>query len=908
MKNQRHGLALGVALALAGCVVPAHTTSHSRVPTSVAPAVLSAILPGNSSGLISNNAGSIVANNAGNLISNNGGALTGKTKIPAGIIANNAGSLISDSGGSIVANNAGNLISDHGGALISNNSAGLTGKTKFELLQAQATLQESPAAGFPVTIVDAAGKPVLDDKGQPYHAVTGKDGTYTFARTPRGANLIVRVDLPAAVGPMFAYLPNSTAGTARQADVGGASTLVLSYVLEKFVKNQSDPNATLQKLPGDVEATTRAKATSALIDAPDLASFKPEAIVPKVEALGRDHAEFAQQVEIVRKLLVAGLSDVGDGQLASAVALSDPRAALRLPDGTLLVVERNGHRIRRIDPKTKRITTFAGKDGAGGLGDGGPAKDAFIDRPVAIAADAQGNVYVGDFGHNRVRRIDYKTGIITTVAGTDKRAADFPNTVPAEGAVANTFNLDFPDAMTCDTEGRLIFRESSGVFRIEANGKLHPLVWQGDGYPESLITGPDGKVYGLEKVTGRIEVLVGDGFTDTGLPAQACSDSARIALDAKGMWYFVDDEKLMALAPGTTTWKPVPITTKHGFWENLLVEADGIILLDGQFNRVWHLPLGGGDLTSLAGLEVANADALSSANLSLNRPTAMIAEGAGRLLVADGLNGVVWERRADGLYYRFAGGRAAKGSDTDFGDGGSARAAALLKVAGMMQLRDGTILVGEADPPAFHIRAITPDGTITSRPMPEGLFAPAVIAEEASGALLVNDYLLKKVLRWKDNAVTPAIEGTAVVQPGGLLALPDGSFYVSDVDKADTGNALYHVVNGIATKIAGGHGVGFGGDGGPANDAHLDGPLGIVLDAKGDIVFCDSRNDRVRRIHMDTQTIETIAGQGGFAFNGTTPDDSLKEPFSLVFDSVGDLYVSDSGHNQIKRIEAAKLK
>ena len=64
----------------------------------------------------------------------------------------------------------------------------------------------------------------------------------------------------------------------------------------------------------------------------------------------------------------------------------------------------------------------------------------------------------------------------------------------------------------------------------------------------------------------------------------------------------------------------------------------------------------------------------------------------------------------------------------------------------------------------------------------------------------------------------------------------------------------------------------------------------------------------MRRIRMATQTIDTIAGGGGVAFHGTTPDDSLKEPFSLVFDAVGDLYVSDSGHNQIKRIEAAKLK
>jgi sugar lactone lactonase YvrE len=109
-----------------------------------------------------------------------------------------------------------------------------------------------------------------------------------------------------------------------------------------------------------------------------------------------------------------------------------------------------------------------------------------------------------------------------------------------------------------------------------------------------------------------------------------------------------------------------------------------------------------------------------------------------------------------------------------------------------------------------------------------------------------------------------------------------------------------------ATLVAGGNGEGFSGDGGDPTKAQLNNPVAIAVSPAGELYIADTRNDRVRRVRGGK--LETVAGKDGLALFGSTPDDSLKEPLGLVFGAEGDLYISDSGHNQIKKVEAAKLK
>jgi sugar lactone lactonase YvrE len=177
------------------------------------------------------------------------------------------------------------------------------------------------------------------------------------------------------------------------------------------------------------------------------------------------------------------------------------------------------------------------------------------------------------------------------------------------------------------------------------------------------------------------------------------------------------------------------------------------------------------------------------------------------------------------------------------------------------------------------------------------------MTEEADGTILASDYILKKVYRWRGKCISEVNIEVKLAQPGQSLANADGSFYITDVK----GSVIYLVdKSGHATRVLGGNGDGFSGDGGDPSLAQLNNPVAIAMDAAGILYVADTRNDRVRRIRNGV--VETVAGKDGLVLGGSTPDDSLKEPLGLVFDREGNLFISDSGHNQIKKVEAAKLK
>jgi streptogramin lyase len=107
----------------------------------------------------------------------------------------------------------------------------------------------------------------------------------------------------------------------------------------------------------------------------------------------------------------------GDGGPVAKATLNGPRAVAVGPDGSLFVVEREGNCVRRIDFAKGTIERFAGTGKKGFTGDGGPAKDATFDGPKEIDIDKNGTVFVVDTENETIRRIDAKTGIVTTAAG-----------------------------------------------------------------------------------------------------------------------------------------------------------------------------------------------------------------------------------------------------------------------------------------------------------------------------------------------------------------------------------------------------------------------------------------------------------------------------------------------------------
>jgi len=107
----------------------------------------------------------------------------------------------------------------------------------------------------------------------------------------------------------------------------------------------------------------------------------------------------------------------GDGGPATSALLGAVADVTFDSAGNCYIADNTNSCIRKVDAATQFISTVAGTGTAGFSGDGGPATSAQLNEPWGVTVDSAGNVYIADYGNNRIRRVDAATGIITTVAG-----------------------------------------------------------------------------------------------------------------------------------------------------------------------------------------------------------------------------------------------------------------------------------------------------------------------------------------------------------------------------------------------------------------------------------------------------------------------------------------------------------
>ena len=190
----------------------------------------------------------------------------------------------------------------------------------------------------------------------------------------------------------------------------------------------------------------------------------------------------------------------GDGGPATSAALNMPHELQFDPAGNLFMVERDSHVVRKVDMKTGTISTVAGTGVAGFSGDGGPAAQAQLRQPHSLVFDRDGSLLVCDIGNHRIRRIRLDRGTIETYAGTGEAKAT-PDGAPVVGTPLNG-----PRAMAMSPDGDLYLalREGNAVYRIDrATQTLHRVAgtgeqgYSGDGGPALTATlrGPKGLVY-----------------------------------------------------------------------------------------------------------------------------------------------------------------------------------------------------------------------------------------------------------------------------------------------------------------------------------------------------------------------------------------------------------------------------
>jgi sugar lactone lactonase YvrE len=263
----------------------------------------------------------------------------------------------------------------------------------------------------------------------------------------------------------------------------------------------------------------------------------------------------------------------GDGGPAAKATFNLPHELRFDQAGNLFITDMKNHVIRRVDARTRVITTFAGTGTAGFSGDGGPAARAKLNQPHSLQFDPTfEHLYICDTGNHVIRRVSMKTGTISTFAGTGK-----PGQTPDGSPISGT-PLNGPRSMDFDAQGRLwlVTREGNQVLRFDLKAGTI-----------SLVAG-----------TGK------KGFTGNGGPAKdaTLSGPKGIAIAPNGNVYLADTEShtVRMIDVSTGTLKLVagtgeegdgpegdPLRCKLARLHGLFVDKDGSLLIaDSESHRI----------------------------------------------------------------------------------------------------------------------------------------------------------------------------------------------------------------------------------------------------------------------------------------------------------------------------------
>jgi len=167
----------------------------------------------------------------------------------------------------------------------------------------------------------------------------------------------------------------------------------------------------------------------------------------------------------------------GDGSLATQADLNDPEGLAMDKSGNLYIADAENNVIRKIDATTGNISTVAGTGIGGYSGDNGQALNAQLWFPYALAFDGAGNLYIADLNNQVIRKIDMSSGNITTVAGNPKA------TSLGDGGPATSAQIVSPLAIAIDSSNNLYILASNRVREVDAKTQIITTVAGGGNLP-----------------------------------------------------------------------------------------------------------------------------------------------------------------------------------------------------------------------------------------------------------------------------------------------------------------------------------------------------------------------------------------------------------------------------------------
>jgi sugar lactone lactonase YvrE len=335
-----------------------------------------------------------------------------------------------------------------------------------------------------------------------------------------------------------------------------------------------------------------------------------------------------------------------------------------------------------------------------------------------------------------------------------------------------------------------------------------------------------------------------------------------------------------------------------------------------------------GIISTIAGQNIGNN--VTAIDFAVN-PYGMVPDNMGNVYIANSSNHLVSKLNIlSGKLTVVAG----NGSYGYSGDGGQATDAQLnYPVAVAIDKNNNLYVVDESDQCVREINYVTgiittvagngnwgfygDNGPATSA----NLNNPLAIAIDTANNLYISDYSNNRIREvYATNGFINTIAGNdstgyngdsipadsaRLHSPAGIALDKAGNIYF--VDQNNCRIRMIKASNDTIYTISGGK-AGFSGDGGPATKAQFWYPLGIAVDASGNVYIADTYENRVRKITVSNDTINTISGNGSSSFSGDggpASSATLFQPHFLSFDASGNLFIADMGNNRIREILAS---
>jgi len=329
---------------------------------------------------------------------------------------------------------------------------------------------------------------------------------------------------------------------------------------------------------------------------------------------------------------IAGTGQPGDGGDQPAqgpkVNVGDPFGVEIGPSGALFITEVRNHRVRRLDLKTGMLTSVAGNGTKGYSGDGGLATAAQLNEPYEVRFDSEGNMYFVEMMNHLVRRVDATTGKISTIAGTGKAGYG------GDGGLAMKAQFRQPHSIALDGRGGLYVADIGNhrIRRIElSSGMIESIAGDGE---KSLPK--DGEAARNRPVFGPRALCVANGILWVALR------------EGNSVWK-------LSLADGI--WRHVAGTGKTGFSgdggpareatfngpKGIALDATGnAFVVDTENQAIRRIDAGSGVIATVAGrgpqYRGGAGDGKPATEAQLDRPHGICVGPDGAIFIGDTLN------------------------------------------------------------------------------------------------------------------------------------------------------------------------------------------------------------------------------------------------------------------------------